>query len=238
MDNHEPPPHDAISQEDTRKTKARLRVAWVSFASRIVAQLVGATATVVFAIVFLGKHQPSLPAATAGEPERSQTAVQIANPGRDRQGLDHRSVAVLPLENLSTDQKADRLADAMTDALVSALSRLEGLQVISRTSSMHYKGVRKPLPDIARELKVDWVVEGSVLIAGDRVRVVGQLIDGASDEHVWTATYDRPYRDVLALQAAVASAIAADVRAAIVQGPRRPFAEPVAATSGKVEGVR
>ena len=103
----------------------------------------------------------------------------------------------------------------MTEALIAALAQTEGLQVISRTSSMHYKGTDQPLPVIARALAVDWVVEGSVLVVGGRVRVIAQLIDAASDEHVWAATYDRPFDDLLAVQSGLASAMSRDVEVAI-----------------------
>jgi TolB-like protein len=127
---------------------------------------------------------------------------------------DRSSVAVLPLENYSSAAKQTS-CNVMTEALTAALSQADGLQVISRTSSMHYKGAGLPLPAIARALDVDWIVEGSVLVVGGRVRVIAQLIDAASDEHIWAATYDRPFGDLLSLQAGLASAMARDVDAAI-----------------------
>ena len=86
---------------------------------------------------------------------------------------------------------------------------------------MQYKGVRKPLTDVGRELGVDWIVESSMLVAEDRIRVIAQLIDTTTDEHIWAATYDRRFRDVLSVQAELVSAIAGEVNGAIAEGPRR-----------------
>ena len=123
------------------------------------------------------------------------------------------SVMVLPLENLSGDPSQEYFADGMTDALIGDLARINGLRVISRTSSMHYKGKTKPLPEIASELKVDGVVEGTVQRSGDRVLVRAQLIHAASDTHLWVQTYERDVKDVLSLQSEIAQAIAREVQA-------------------------
>jgi TolB-like protein len=122
------------------------------------------------------------------------------------------SIAVLPLENLSRDPEQDYFADGMTEELIAELSKIGALRVISRTSIMQYKGVHKPLPQIARELNVDAVVEGSVLRSGDRVRITAQLIHAASDQHLWADSYERDLSDVLKLQTEVAQAIAYQVR--------------------------
>jgi serine/threonine-protein kinase len=119
-----------------------------------------------------------------------------------------RSLAVLPLDDLAGDPDQAFFADGMTDALISNLARIRALKVISRTSVMQYKGVKKPLPVTARELGVDAVVEGSVLRAGRRVRVTAQLIDAARDRLLWTETYDREVGDVLTLQSEIARGIA------------------------------
>lgn len=121
------------------------------------------------------------------------------------------SLAVLPLENLSGDAGQDYFADGMTEALTTDLARMESVQVISRSSTMQYKGAKKPLPVIARELHADAIVEGSVQRSGDRVRVTAQLIRAATDKHLWAATYERDFRDILALQDDVASAIAKQI---------------------------
>jgi eukaryotic-like serine/threonine-protein kinase len=122
------------------------------------------------------------------------------------------SIAVLPMTNLSGDPQQDYFADGMTEALITDLSKIRALKVISRTSVMQYKGVtKKPLPQIARELGVEGVVEGSVLRVGDRVRITAQLIEAASDRHLWAENYDRDLRDILELQSSLAQAIAREI---------------------------
>jgi len=122
------------------------------------------------------------------------------------------ALAVLPLSNLSGDPAQEYFADGMTEALITDLSKLSALRVISRTSVMQYKGAKKPLPEIARALKVDAVVEGSVLRAGERVRITAQLIEARTDRHLWAESYERDLRDILSLQREVARAIAGEIR--------------------------
>src|SRR5437667_6157004 len=132
---------------------------------------------------------------------------------RSRSALAHvQSIAVLPLVNLSQDAAQDYLADGLTEALTTNLGKLSALRVISRTSTAQYKGTKKSIPEIARELHVDALVEGAVMRSGDRVRITAQLIEAPADRHVWAETYDRDVRDVLALQADVARAIAVQIR--------------------------
>jgi TolB-like protein/Tfp pilus assembly protein PilF len=140
-----------------------------------------------------------------------------------------RSLAVLPLENLSRDPNQEYFADGMTEQLITDLAQISALKVISRTSVMQYKGVRKPLPQIAQELGVDAVVEGSVQRAGDRVRITAQLIDARADWHLWARSYERDLRDVLALQDEVAQAIANELKIELAsQGqPRLAASRPV-----------
>jgi TolB-like protein/DNA-binding winged helix-turn-helix (wHTH) protein/Tfp pilus assembly protein PilF len=123
-----------------------------------------------------------------------------------------RSLAVLPLENLSGDASQNYFADGMTDELITDLAQISALRVISRTSVMAYKGARKPLPQIAHELNVDAVVEGTVLRSGDQVRITAQLIEAPTDKHLWSQSYEGELRDTLALQSGVASAIADQIR--------------------------
>lgn len=132
--------------------------------------------------------------------------LHIMIPGRIK------SVAVLPLENLSRDSSQDYFADGMTDELISDLAQIGSLRVISRTSAMHFKGTREPLKQIARELNVDAVVAGSVLRGVERVRITAELIDVRSDRTLWSKSYERDQRDVLALQREVALAIAQGIR--------------------------
>jgi TolB-like protein/DNA-binding winged helix-turn-helix (wHTH) protein/Flp pilus assembly protein TadD len=123
-----------------------------------------------------------------------------------------RSLAVLPLESLSSDASQDYFADGMTDELISDLAQISALRVISRTSVMVYKHAREPLPQIARELNVDAVVEGTVLRSGDRVRITAQLIEASTDRHLWSQSYEGELRDTLSLQNTVARAIADQIQ--------------------------
>jgi TolB-like protein/Flp pilus assembly protein TadD len=123
-----------------------------------------------------------------------------------------RSLAVLPLENLSADSSQDYFSDGMTDELITELGQISQLRVISRTSVMTYKGARKSLPQIARELNVDAVVEGSVLRSGEQVRITAQLIQASVDKHLWAHSYEGDVRETLALQKQVARAIAEQIR--------------------------
>ena len=127
-------------------------------------------------------------------------------------GVSIRSIVVLPLDNFSADPEQEFFSDGMTEALIADLARVGGLRVISRTSAMTYKAAKKPLTQIARELSVDGVVEGSVTRSGDRVRITAQLFDGASERHLWSNTYERDSKDVLALQSEVARAIADEIK--------------------------
>jgi TolB-like protein/Tfp pilus assembly protein PilF/tRNA A-37 threonylcarbamoyl transferase component Bud32 len=125
------------------------------------------------------------------------------------------SLAVLPLGNLSGDPDQEYIADGMTEALIMELSRIKALRVISRTSVMSYKETDKSLPEIAQELDVDVVVEGSAMLVEDRIRITAQLIDAANDQHLWAESYEREFRDVLTLQKEVARAIAGEIRIAL-----------------------
>lgn len=124
-----------------------------------------------------------------------------------------RSIAVLPLENLSGDPSQDYFADAMTDELITDLAKVGTLRVTSRTTITLYKHTSKKLPEIARELNVDGIVEGSIVRSGQRVRVTAQLIRGSADQHLWAETYDRDLGDALQLQSDVARAITDQVSA-------------------------
>jgi TolB-like protein/DNA-binding winged helix-turn-helix (wHTH) protein/Tfp pilus assembly protein PilF len=130
--------------------------------------------------------------------------------GRPPAGIN--SLAVLPLDNLSGDASQDYFADGMTDELITDLAQISALRVISRTSVMVYKGARRPLPEIARELNVDAVVEGTVLRSGEQVRITAQLIQTPADRHLWAESYEGDLHDTLALQKKVARAIAEHIR--------------------------
>ncbi len=142
-------------------------------------------------------------------------ALLLLNPGRLRQRVFGgaapariQSIAVLPLENLSGDPAQEYFADGMTEALITDLGKISELRVISRTSAMHYKGTRKTLPEIARELNVDAVVEGAVARSGDRVRITANLVQASPERHLWADSFERDLRDILALQDDVSRAIA------------------------------
>lgn len=123
-----------------------------------------------------------------------------------------RSIAVLPLQNLSSDAGQEYFADAMTDELITEMSRIESLRVISHTSVTEYKGTKKHLPQIARELGVDDIVEGSIVRDGNQVRVTVQLLDAPNDRHLWSEDYQRPVHGILGLQKEISEAIAQQIR--------------------------
>ncbi|HEV8189845.1 MAG TPA: winged helix-turn-helix domain-containing protein [Pyrinomonadaceae bacterium] len=134
------------------------------------------------------------------------------------------SIMVPPLENISGNSSEEYFADGMTDALIGDLAKIKGLHVISRTSSMHYKGTKKSLPDIAREINVDAIVEGTVQRSGDRVVVRTQLIHAPTDRHLWVGDYTRDVRDVLDLQSEIARAVAQEVRIQMTADEQARFA--------------
>ena len=123
-----------------------------------------------------------------------------------------KSLVVLPFENLSGDKDQQYFTDGMTDELIAHLAKIRSLRVISRTSSMEYKDTHKPLSQIARDLNVDAVVEGTVLRSGDQVRITAELVQVATDRHLWAETYESQLGDVLGLQSRVASAIVNEIR--------------------------
>jgi TolB-like protein len=190
-----------------RKNKNKVRSAWISFVSRILAQLIGAAATVFLGFLVFQRHQESM------RPKPSADTPVVREVSRPATGAP--VLAVLPFANYSGDARDDHLADAMTEVVVSALARVDTLRVLSRTSSMPYKGSGKPLPVIGRELGVDLLVEGSVARSGSRTRIIAQLIDARTDEHVWARSYVQDGADALALEDEVGAAIVRDLKAAI-----------------------
>ncbi len=135
------------------------------------------------------------------------------------------SVAVLPLDNLSGDPEQEYFVAGMHEALITVLSKIGALKVISRTSVMRFQETNKSLPEIARELGVEAVIEGSVLRAGDRVRITAQLVHGATDEHLWAESYERDLEDVLTLQREVARAIAEEIQVTLTPEEKVRLAE-------------
>jgi TolB-like protein/class 3 adenylate cyclase len=169
----------------------------------------GWAALVLFALLAVGWWLASRPHSTAAE---------------------IRALAVLPLEDLSGDPEQEFFVAGMTEALIADLAKIASLSVVSRTSVMRYAGARKALPEIAEELGVDAIVEGSVLRAGDDVRITAQLIDARTDRHLWSESYQRHLSDVLTLQSEVARAIAGEVRLTLAPGQAGRLEEP-----GRVE---
>jgi TolB-like protein len=136
------------------------------------------------------------------------------------------SLAVLPLQNLSNDPAQEYFSDGMTDALITDLAQIGSLKVISRTSSMRYKQTKKSLPEIARELNVDGIVEGTVQRSGDRVRITAQLIFGTTDKHVWANSYEHNLSDAFALERDLTQEIARAIQAQVQAPGPGPVAQP------------
>ncbi|MGA7156184.1 MAG: winged helix-turn-helix domain-containing protein [Acidobacteriaceae bacterium] len=139
-----------------------------------------------------------------------------------------RSIAVLPLSNLSGDPSQDYFAAGMTDELITELAHIPNLRVVSRTSVMLERNANKPLTEIARELGVDAIVEGSIVRSGDRIRITAQLIDGSTDRHLWAQSFEGPAQNILSLQDSVAAQIAAHARLVLLPAPPRPPVSPAA----------
>ncbi len=211
-----------------RKRKDKVRSAWISFAGRVVAQLVGAAATVVlgYTVVSHTARSAATAASTAaavpvptgaagdgqqGTPSDAPTLVRV----RRATGP---ALAVLPFADYSPAGGPALSADGLTEAVTAALARSGRVHVTSRTSAMQYRQSTRPLPAIAAELGVDLVVEGSVVRQGDRARVTVQLIDAATDAHLWAQTYDRPARDVLAFEAEISAIIDRDLAGVLPRG--------------------
>lgn len=158
-----------------------------------IAWLGAAIALVLLAGFFVVRHARQTSAAASGIPRIT-------------------SIAVLPLENLSNDPEQEYFAEGMTDEIITDLARLPGIRVISRTSAIQYKGTHKSLPQIARELNVDGIVEGTAIRVGDRVRIRTQLIYAPADRHIWAEAYERDFKDVLTMQANLAHDIAEKIQ--------------------------
>jgi serine/threonine-protein kinase len=173
------------------------------------------------------RRYPSARAVQAGLQSLSAAPEPLVSAPRRKPRARHKrieSLLVLPLTNLSRDPEQEYFADGMTEVLIADLAKLRALKVISRTSAMRYKGTDKSLPQIAEELHVDAVVEGSVLRAGQRVRITAQLIHAATDTHLWAENYERDLQDVLLLQSEIARAIAGEIEVAITAEDSRRLA--------------
>ena len=148
-------------------------------------------------------------------PKRGYRLIGEVRPLADSKPAPVTSIAVLPLKNMTADPEQEYFADGMTEALITELSKIAALRVISRQSVMQFKGTKLSLPEIARKLNVDAVVEGSALLIGERVRITAQLIEAATDLHLWGDSYDRDLSDVLAIHSEVARSIAHEIHIAV-----------------------
>ena len=191
--------------------KRKVRGSWISFAGRIVAQVIGAVASIMLVLTFI-KPIPSSSAAAAGIIAEPPNAVRPA-PVRDPK---HVAVAVLPLSNLSGDAAQDFLAEGMTQALIASLAQVKPFNVISRTSAAAYARPNKSLPQVANELGADVIVEGAIVRVGDQLRVSVQLIDGVRDHHLWAGTYDRALTDILLVERELSAEIVNRIREALL----------------------
>jgi len=207
------PEQGAAAEIKAKKKREKVRSAWISFVGRIVAQLVGAMSTVALglaAVQHYGMASGTPDGVRLGTADESRAQAVPPRPVDDGRP----AVVVLPFANFSTEAALEPVVDGLTESLVAELARAGSLRVVSRTSSMHYKGSRKALREIARELDVDLVIEGSMAEFKGRIRVVAQLIDASTDVHVWTQSYERGLGDVLELQESVARVIAQEVNRA------------------------
>lgn len=202
------PQLSAAEQAEHKKKKKRdkVRSAWISFVGRIIAQVMGAVATISLGLMLVQKYQAPANVQAMAAPASAPAAqpIRTANPGEA-------SVAVLPLGSFSADGERS-FALGMTDALITNLARHEDIHVVSRTSTMQYELERPSVAEISRALGVNFVLDGSVVKADGRVRINAHLIDARRDEHLWVESYDRPLGEVLTIQSEVSNAIAAAVR--------------------------
>lgn len=200
---------------DAVRRKNKVRAAWISFVGRILAQAIGAVASVMLGFMVLTRY--GLPERAATPPASEVEAKPVSKLAAQRapRAPGDLAIAVLPIQNYSRDTAQTYFADGVTEALITELAQIAGLKVTSRTSSMAYKDTTKSLPAIARELDVDVILEGSVVRDRDVVRVTAQLIAADRDHHLWARSYDRPVGKLLPLQSDLTTSIVADVNRAL-----------------------
>ena len=189
------------------KRRAKVRSAWISFAGRIVAQIVGAAATVGFALVVL----QSEPAATNGGPVSAAPAATTA----ERPVGSKPTVAVLPFQTYAGTDDRDHVAGAITDLLVTKLAHNNAITVTSLTSTMRFQSAPATVPEIGRQLGATHVVEGSIAMVGNRARVIAQLIDARTDHHVWAESYETTMDNALLFEQRITDQISKDIAAAL-----------------------
>jgi TolB-like protein len=207
----------------SKRKAARLRSVWISFTGRIVAQFVGSAASIILGMGLIHGYKAPVQgpekASLAREPVLSQGRVArtIETAGRHRL-----SIVVLPIDDFSPAVPGDLFAPALTELVTASLAERGSLVVLSRTSASRIVKGKLTVPAIASELGVDLVLEASVTRSANRVRVVAQVIDGRSDEHLWTGRYDRQIGDILGLQGEIADQIARGIDAVVSGSAPRP----------------
>jgi TolB-like protein len=215
---------DGVSEEPSlinagagrpKRKRSKVRSAWISFIGRIIAQVVGAIASVTLGLIVLTKYK--LPERLATKPAMAQADGAHDAARKARRATGEVALAVLPVQNYSPDAAQVVFADGVTEALTSEIAQIAGLRVTSRTSAMAYKGSTKSLREIARELDVDLILEGSLVREQELVRVTAQLIDAERDQHLWARSYDRSIRSLLPVQAEMAKSIVKDLNAALAR---------------------
>lgn len=198
----------AAQDEKQKRKKDKIRSAWISFVGRIVAQILGAVATITLALALADRirSEPAQIAAAGAASPRQQATLRPPVPRDSRI-----SIAVLPLELLSPDSSRQYLADSLTEEIVAALTDVSTLRVISRTSALQYRQQPRSVPEIAASLDVDVVIEGCVLHEGDRIRIRLRAIDGPSDTHLGTVVRASSTRGWPSLRAGIASSAAREL---------------------------
>jgi TolB-like protein len=211
------------AEKKRRRKAARLRAVWISFTGRILAQFVGASASILLGMMLIHNYkapaQGTEKAALAREPAAYEG--RVARTG-DAAGRPRPSIVVLPMDDYALAATGDRFAQALTELVTASLAERGSLVVLSRTSASRVAARHGSVPAIAREFGVDLVLEASVTRTADRVRVVAQLIDGRSDEHLWAGRFDGATGDTLGLQSDIAARIARSVDAAVSGSALRP----------------
>lgn len=155
----------------------------------------------------------------------ASTTISFSNNDPEQKKISDKSIAVLPFSNMSSDPEQEYFSDGITEDIIAHISKIRELKVISRTSVMQYKQTKKSLLEISSDLKVAYILEGSVRRSGSRLRIVAQLIDSKKDEHLWSETYDRDLTDVFAIQTEIAEKIAEGLKASLTSGERKRIAE-------------
>ena len=208
--------HVGKAEKRSKRKAAKLRAVWISFTGRILAQFVGSAASILLGIVLIHNYkspaQSPEKAALVHEPAAYQGRVARTS---DTVGHHRLSIVVLPIDDFSMAGPHDLFAPALTEIVTASLAERDSLAVLSRTSASQLGMRHRFVPAIARELGVDLVLEASVTRSATRVRVVAQLIDGRSDEHLWTARYERESGEILGLQSEIAAQIARGIDAAV-----------------------